>query len=128
MAGDSGRFGVDVDRRVTAGPGVVVLTLTGELDHDTADPLRTALDEQIEAGAARIVVDCAALTFCDSTGLNALLRARLQAQEAGGRVELADLRPPVNRMFEITGARTVFTVHDDLRAALAAADRRPEQR
>ncbi|WP_406859212.1 STAS domain-containing protein [Streptomyces sp. HUAS MG47] len=124
MVGDSGRFDVDV----TAGSGVVVLTLTGELDHDTADPLRTALDEQIEAGAPRIVVDCAALTFCDSTGLNALLRARLQAHESGGRVELADLRPPVSRMFEITGARTVFTVHDDLRAALAAADRRPEQR
>ncbi|WP_418955538.1 STAS domain-containing protein [Streptomyces tritici] len=124
MVGDSGRFDVEV----SGGSGVVVLTLAGELDHDTAEPLRTALDQQIESGAPRIVVDCAALTFCDSTGLNALLRARLRAQEAGGRVELAGLRPPVSRMFEITGARTVFTVHDDLRAALVAADRRPEQR
>ncbi|HEY9367667.1 STAS domain-containing protein [Streptomyces sp.] len=122
MVGDSGRFGVEV----TAGSGAVVLVLTGELDHDTAEPLRAALDEQIEAGARRIVVDCAALTFCDSTGLNALLRARLRAHEAGGRLELSDLRPPVSRMFEITGARTVFQVHDDLTAALA--NRRPEGR
>lgn len=124
MVGDSGqRFGVEV----TPGSGAVVLALTGELDHDTAGPLRAALTEQIEAGARRIVVDCARLTFCDSTGLNALLRARLHAQETGGRVELADLRPPVSRMFEITGARTVFQVHADLTAALAPADRRPER-
>ncbi|MEU8529269.1 MULTISPECIES: STAS domain-containing protein [Streptomyces] len=124
MDGDSGqRFGVEV----TSGDGAVVLALSGELDHDTAEPLRVALAEQIEAGARRIVVDCARLRFCDSTGLNALLRARLQAQENGGRVELADLRPPVSRMFEITGAHTVFQVHADLAAALASADRRPER-
>ncbi|MBT2444068.1 STAS domain-containing protein [Streptomyces sp. ISL-36] len=97
-------------------PGVVVLALTGELDHDTADVLRNALGEW--SGAERIVVDCQGLWFCDSTGLNVLLRARLHALEAGGRLELAGLRPPVARMFEITGARTVFRVHENVAEAL----------
>ncbi|MFE7547903.1 STAS domain-containing protein [Streptomyces gardneri] len=97
-------------------PGTVVLMLNGELDHDTADPLRTALTEN--RGAARVVVDCSRLRFCDSTGLNILLKARLRMLPRGGRVDLAGLRPPVDRMFEITGARKIFRVYEDRGAAL----------
>ncbi|MFF8278775.1 STAS domain-containing protein [Streptomyces lateritius] len=97
-------------------PGVVVLSLTGELDHDTADALRSALRQW--SGAERILVDCHDLGFCDSTGLNVLLQARLHALEEGGRLELAGLRPPVARMFEITGARTVFRVYENVAEAL----------
>ncbi|MFI8519467.1 STAS domain-containing protein [Streptomyces sp. NPDC085481] len=111
---------------VRVGPGprpdTVVLTVSGELDHDTAAPLKDALTEH--EGAARIVVDCAGLRFCDSTGLNVLLRARLRMAEDGGRLDLAGLHPPVDRMFEITGARTVFRVYDD--AADALADGHPD--
>ncbi|MEU7075551.1 STAS domain-containing protein [Streptomyces narbonensis] len=96
-------------------PGTVVLMLEGELDHDTVDPLRTALTEHREA--ARVVVDCSGLRFCDSTGLNVLLRARRRMVARGGRVDLSGLRPPVDRMFEITGARKVFRVYEDPRAA-----------
>ncbi|MFF4185001.1 STAS domain-containing protein [Streptomyces sp. NPDC001691] len=110
-----GRFAV-VTRRL---PEAAVLSLTGELDHDTAEPLRAALAEQIGT-PERIVVDCLDLRFCDSTGLNTLLRARAAAQAAGGSVELAALQPSVARMFEITGAHTVFRTHADLDAALAA--------
>ncbi|WP_326647896.1 STAS domain-containing protein [Streptomyces sp. NBC_01750] len=109
---------------VRAGADAVVLVLDGELDHDTALPLREALVEAVEARAERIVVDCADLRFCDSTGLNVLLRARLAASEAGGRVELAGLRPPVARMFDITGAHAVFRVYATVDEALA--DQRPK--
>ncbi|WP_308082363.1 STAS domain-containing protein [Streptomyces sp. NK15101] len=99
---------------------VAVLELGGELDHDTAGPLRRALDEC--AGAPRVVVGCSGLTFCDSTGLNELLRARARLRETGGRLDLAGLHPPVDRMFAITGARTVFRVYADAAEALADED------
>ncbi|MEU4101245.1 STAS domain-containing protein [Streptomyces tanashiensis] len=106
---------------VRAGPGtsdaVVVLGLVGELDHDSVGPLTRALDDC--ARARRVVVDCSGLTFCDSTGLNELLRARLRLRETGGRLDLAGLGPPVDRMFEITGARLVFRVYADTAEALA---------
>jgi anti-anti-sigma factor len=66
-----------------------------------------------------LVVDCSELEFCDSTGLNVLLGARLKAEAEGGAVHLAGMRPPVARVFEITGAEAVFRVHDTLDAALA---------
>ncbi|MFD7614313.1 STAS domain-containing protein [Streptomyces sp. NPDC059828] len=96
-----------------------IVTPAGELDHHTADLLRAPLEDAVEQGRARLVVDCSLLEFCDSTGLNVLLGARLKAEAAGGAVHLAGMRPIVARVFEITGAEAVFTVHDSLAAALA---------
>ncbi|MEU9301968.1 STAS domain-containing protein [Streptomyces sp. NPDC048269] len=98
--------------------GGVVLELAGELDHDTAQPLRDALDEAVTQGG-RLVVDLSRLGFCDSTGLNVLLHSRLSAQEAGGSLELTGLRGSVARMFHITGADGVFPVHADVAEALS---------
>ncbi|MEU1225366.1 STAS domain-containing protein [Streptomyces sp. NPDC005828] len=98
--------------------GSTLLTPVGELDHHTADLLRTPLDGALDAGRARLVVDCSGLEFCDSTGLNVLLGARLRADAAGGGVHLVAMRPPVARVFHITGADAVFTVHETLATAL----------
>ncbi|MCT4356562.1 STAS domain-containing protein [Streptomyces sp. Je 1-79] len=95
-----------------------VLTPVGELDHHTAEVLRAPLDHALDAGRSRLVVDCSRLEFCDSTGLNVLLGARLKADAAGGGVHLTGMRPVVARVFEITGADVVFTVHASLAAAL----------
>ncbi|MCX4511273.1 MULTISPECIES: STAS domain-containing protein [Streptomyces] len=96
-----------------------VVTPAGELDHHTADLLRAPLEDALDQGRVRLVVDCSHLEFCDSTGLNVLLGARLRAEAAGGGVHLAGMLPVVARVFEITGAEAVFTVHDSLAAALA---------
>ncbi|MEU5579867.1 MULTISPECIES: STAS domain-containing protein [Streptomyces] len=95
-----------------------VVTPAGELDHHTADLLREPLESCLAGGYSRLVVDCSRLEFCDSTGLNVLLGARLKAEAAGGGVHLAGMLPVVARVFEITGAEAVFTVHETLEAAL----------
>ncbi|NEC89569.1 STAS domain-containing protein [Streptomyces sp. SID12501] len=117
---ESGRLLVEVRHEGSS----AVVTPTGELDHHTADLLREPLEDCLAKGISRLVVDCAGLEFCDSTGLNVLLGARLKAEEAGGGVHLAAMRPVVARVFEITGADAVFTVHESLADALA--DESPE--
>ncbi|MFF9146385.1 STAS domain-containing protein [Streptomyces sp. NPDC055051] len=98
--------------------GAELLAPVGELDHHTAELLREPLDAALDAGRVRLVVDCSGLAFCDSTGLNVLLGARLRAEAAGGGVHLVAMRPAVARVFQITGAEAVFTVHDSLDTAL----------
>ncbi|WP_415952600.1 STAS domain-containing protein [Streptomyces sp. KLOTTS4A1] len=109
-----GRLQVGV-RRVG---GSAVFAPVGELDHHTADLLRNPLEQAVSQGVARLVVDCSRLDFCDSTGLNVLLGARLKAEAEGGGVHLAAMQPAVARVFEITGAGAVFTVHETLDDAL----------
>lgn len=117
---DSGRFTVAVQTV----DGAVVLELAGELDHDTAQPLREALDAATARGG-RLLVDLTKLGFCDSTGLNVLLHSRLTAQEAGGSLELTGLRGSVARMFRITGADGVFPVYADVAQALSGTSGPP---
>lgn len=99
----------------------VVLAVVGELDLDSAPTLTTELtaalgDHELEA----IVVDCEGMSFCDSTGLNALLAARLRAEERGAEIRLAAVPAATTRMFGITGADTVFTLYPDVASALGA--------
>ncbi|MFE7531404.1 STAS domain-containing protein [Kitasatospora sp. NPDC057542] len=112
------------DLRIAVGDRgpVRIVTVVGELDRDTADELRAAPAHPPSAGdIERIVVDLAGLRFCDSTGLNVLLRARLDAQAAGLGLEPAGPGPSVARLFAITGADGVLRVHADLRTAPAAS-------
>jgi anti-anti-sigma factor len=85
-----------------------LLRLTGDLEHDTAPVLRGALARCDDAHSARILVDCTALAFCDSTGLNLLLGARAGAQARGAEIALVGLSPTVARVFEVTGAAALF--------------------
>ncbi|MEV6670907.1 STAS domain-containing protein [Streptomyces sp. NPDC051162] len=110
-----GRLNVEVRRHGAS----AVVTPTGELDHHTAELLREPLEASVADISARVVVDCSKLEFCDSTGLNVLLGARLVAEAAGGSIHLAAMQPVVARVFEITGAEAVFTVHDTLDAAIS---------
>lgn len=117
MPGSTSRGRLTVDVRHQGNSAVV--SPEGELDHHTAEVLSGPLERVLADGCSRVVVDCSRLEFCDSTGLNLLLGARLKADAAGGGVHLAGMLPVVARVFEITGASAVFTVHDDLDAALA---------
>lgn len=114
--GNRCQFTVEV-RRAHFGATVVP---AGELDHHSAEVLRGSLQNCLAEGCSRIVIDCSALEFCDSTGLNVLLATRIDAEAAGGAVHLAGMRPAVARVFEITGAGAVFTVHASLDEALSS--------
>ncbi|WP_042377288.1 STAS domain-containing protein [Streptacidiphilus melanogenes] len=101
--------------------GAGVVSVAGELDHDTAPSLAQAIGSLADAGVVCIVVDCPQLRFCDSTGLNVLLKARLRTTEDGGRFLLVAPAPQLRRLLELTGAEGVFETHADLETALADA-------
>ncbi|MFJ7270435.1 STAS domain-containing protein [Streptomyces sp. NPDC099050] len=92
-----------LDRTVTLHP-------VGEIDMDTAPALRIALSGALtHASPARpVVVDCSRLTFCDSTGLNALLNARHSAQATGTVIRLAAPSDQLTRLLEMTGTLSLF--------------------
>ncbi len=111
-----GRLSVDTRRT----SGAVVCTLKGELDLDSLAPARAVLEDAVESGPTRLVVDLAGVQFCDSSGLNLLLQTRLAAQAADVPLALTSLVPQVARVFEITGAESVFTIHGSVEEAFAA--------
>ncbi len=79
-----------------------------EIDMATAGPLR----EQVLAADAdqTIVIDLTEVTFCDSTGLAALLAARDHVAAGAGRLVLRNPPAVVRRLFVITGLEDVFEI------------------
>lgn len=98
----------------------MVCAITGDLDLDGLGAVRPLLEQAVRSGANRLVIDLTDLGFCDSSGLNLLLAARLDAEKAGLGVRLAAPTQQLLRLLEITGADTVFTIDTTVDAALTA--------
>ncbi|MFB8241523.1 STAS domain-containing protein [Kitasatospora purpeofusca] len=97
-----------------------VCVLVGDLDIETLPPAEQALDEALRARPQVLVVDLEQVGFCDSSGLNLLLKARMGAIAAGAELRLAAASPTVLRLLELTGADTVFRLHPTVGDAVAA--------
>jgi anti-anti-sigma factor len=80
----------------------------GAIDAFGTVELSARLDELLERGAHRVVVDLAQVTLMDSSGLGAVLRAFLLLQSTGGTLELVSGTPAVMRGFELTGLDKVL--------------------
>lgn len=100
-----------------AASDTTVVSLRGQLDIDTSGTLGTVLDELYTEGVTRIVVDLTDVTFCDSTGLSALVVAYHRSRRAGGFVRLAGPRPFLLRVLTVVGIRSTVPV---FRSAAAA--------
>ncbi|MGM1063047.1 STAS domain-containing protein [Saccharothrix sp. Mg75] len=87
---------------------------SGDLTYDNGDLLRDAVADLLAGHRpARLHVDCAALTFCDSFGLSVLLDARRTAEGAATALVL-DNRPAwLDRLLQRTGTYD-YLVPEDL--------------
>jgi len=83
--------------------GEVVVDLGGELDIVSAVTAVSYVRDVIDRCGGPVIVDLAALTFCDAQGLGALLEMAGHAERAGCEFRLASPRPPVVKIMRITG-------------------------
>ncbi|MFI0239562.1 STAS domain-containing protein [Streptomyces sp. NPDC016845] len=95
-------------RTVTDGPGGPVITLSGDLDYETAPDLLAAVTALAPGPGTIVTLDLSGVQFFDSGGINVLLRARGQLQERGAALAVSRLSPAVERIFRITGLDTVL--------------------
>lgn len=101
-----------------AGP---ILALSGQLDLTSAAELTEAIDELVaRTSATRLILDLAGLTFWDSFGLAALLRA--QSHVGAGPVTqlmLCDVPEPLLHDLRATGLSERFTFAGSTKQAIA---------
>jgi anti-anti-sigma factor len=88
-------------------PGAAVLVVHGPLDLGTADRIDRMVRREFTAGRHQLVIDLSDVTFCDSTGINMLLRLHHAAGEDGW-VRLAGVGDQVRRVLQITNADRVL--------------------
>lgn len=98
-----------------------VVTLPVEIDLANADQVREDLLSVLNRGATTLVVDMGGTTFCDSAGVNALIRALKRATANGAEMRLVVATPGVQRVLAITGVDHLLAIHPSVAASLATA-------
>jgi len=110
---------VDLLLSARPGRGCTVLEVHGELDLATSPRLRDGLQQLIDAGDRRVVVDLAGVAFMDSSALGALVVMFKALRDVGGQLSLAAPQPAVQGVLTITSMNKAIDVYDSVQAAEA---------
>jgi anti-anti-sigma factor len=94
-----------------------VLQVEGRLTIETAPQLQTAMRESRCRG---VIIDMSQVSYVDSIGLGALVRAHVSMQTAGGRLALVGVPDRVKLLLGLLGLDPVLLVYETLTAAQEA--------
>ncbi|WP_371476830.1 STAS domain-containing protein [Kitasatospora sp. NBC_00315] len=101
--------------RLRPGAGAPVLAVVGELEQRTGSVLDAAVADVMDAviAAGELVLDLSGVRFCDSGGLNAVIRAHLRSRDAGAVLHVLSPAARVAALFRRTGVDQVLRVSPD---------------
>ena len=86
----------------------VIVTVDGELDYSTAERFMACILEVLDTKPRSITVDLHRITFSDSSGLSALLRAHGLAFVDQVAFRIKDPSPGLRRRLELTAAKDLL--------------------
>lgn len=99
--------------------GVVVTKVDGQLVVANRQELKQLLQDGLDRGDRRFVLDFSSAAYIDSSGLGALVSVNRKVREAGGDLRLAGLNEDLTALFELTKLDTLFTIAATPAEALA---------
>jgi anti-sigma B factor antagonist len=99
--------------------GVTMVTVEGQLIVANRQELKQAIQDALEAGARRFVLDFTDTAYIDSSGLGALVSINRRVRDLGGELRLAGLNEDLRSLFQLTKLDTLFAISESAGEALA---------
>ena len=94
---------------------VILVAPTGRIDHQSAPELQKALDDLINQGQFKLVLDLSGVNYISSAGLRVLLAARKAVKRWNrGDLRLAHIQPYVRDTLDLVGFTRIFEIYDDV--------------
>jgi anti-sigma B factor antagonist len=97
----------------------VVVKLPAEIDVTCAARVGEELASAFSPEAPAVIADLTQTTFCDSSGVHALVHAYKQAADNGTKLILVTAGGSVRRIFDLIGIGCVVPVYASVDAAVA---------
>jgi RNA polymerase sigma-B factor len=91
--------------------GLVRLDVVGEVDRDTAGPLRRALLAAVARTVGVVEVRLAGVPFIDASGISALMAGHEAARAKGVRLRIVAAKPYVRRSLGVSGLNGLLSDH-----------------
>jgi|1185.fasta_scaffold242743_1 anti-sigma B factor antagonist len=93
-----------------------------QIDTSNADSVREHLLAELNTGTKPLIADLTGTVFCDSSAINALLRANTRARASGRRLyAAAPSEGIVRKVFDITAITRLIPTSEDVGSAIAMA-------
>lgn len=89
---------------------VQILEPEGILDGTKTAKFQRQIEQHIESGVHFILVDFSNVTFMDSSGLGALVKALKTMNAAGVKLFLCSINEQIKMLFELTSMDTYFSI------------------
>lgn len=88
---------------------ILIVSLNGELDHNSAEEVRVKIDDRIDRdNIEKVILNFSGVNFMDSSGIGAVLGRYKKLSNKGGRLCIAEPNKNVNRIFELAGLYKVI--------------------
>jgi anti-sigma B factor antagonist len=97
-----------------------VLPLEGDIDLHVSPAVTESLNAMIKKKPERIVIDLSRATYIDSAGVAALILAKQDVEEYGGKFFLSGVQETIRLILETSRLDRIFWIFPDVDAALAA--------
>lgn len=103
---------------------VVIVDLEGQIRlGETNINLHKTIQDLVVAGERKVLLNLAAVTHIDSSGLGELVSGHATLEKNGGEMKLLNLTERVSELMMITKLLTVFDVFENEAEAVASFDK-----
>ena len=104
----------------TLNDGVAILKVEGQLIVGNRQELKGMVQEGLDQGERKFVIDCTQTGYIDSSGLGALVSLSRNVREQGGELRIAGLNEDLRALFELTKLDTLFHISPTADDAVAS--------
>jgi len=99
--------------------GNLLVKLSGELDHHTAEELKEVINREWEKDlTCNIIFDLENLSFMDSSGVGVIMGRYKQVSKTGGKIALCNLSPHLKKVIELSGLLKLVYLYGNVEEAL----------
>lgn len=97
---------------------IKIITVEGELEMFTSIKLKKYLDNLIEEGINRLILDFESMTYINSLGLGILTEILKKSKKDGGAIVLINLSDEVRKILKITKLVKFFKIFNTEKEAV----------
>jgi len=99
---------------------VLIMSADGGLNADTAADFVKQLEDLIDYGVKKMIIDCSRLSYISSYGIGVLVRLHNRLVKHGGHVKIASPPGKVLQALAIVRLAQMFEIYPDLEQARLA--------
>ena len=97
----------------------LIVKIDCEIDHHTSETIRRKVDGEIQRLTPRkVIFDFSGVSFMDSSGIGVIMGRYKNVQRVNGATIMVNVKPAVNKVFEISGITKLIPQFDNINQAL----------